>query len=151
LPLGRLLRLRIVLSFAVCDGLAPLIGLAIGSAIVRFVAPWTGWLGPLVLGGVGLYTLLVPREEQCQAGEGWLCLGLPLALSLDNLIAGFGLGALGTPVVLAAAVIGLISGLMSLAGLCLSSVVSRVLPTRAEQIGGVALTALALLLALDVF
>ena len=93
--------------------------------IVRSSAAWTGLLGPVVLGGFGLYLLLASPEGEEKAAEGWLCLGLPLTLSLDNLIAGIGLGALGTPILLSAFIIGLISGLLSLLGLCLGSFVVR--------------------------
>lgn len=69
---------------------------------------------------------------------------------MDNLIAGFRLGTLGTPVLLSAAVIGLISGLMSLAGLLLGTAVGQSLRGYASQVGGAALTALALTLAFDI-
>lgn len=148
---SRARRLMIAVSFGVFDGLAPLLGLALGSVIVRSTAAWTGLLGPVVLGGLGLYLLLASPESKETAAESWLCLGLPLTLSLDNLIAGFGLGVLGTPVLLSAFIIGLISGLLSLVGLCLGSLVGAALPARAEQVGGMALTVLAVLLAIDVF
>jgi putative Mn2+ efflux pump MntP len=143
----------IPVSFGLCDGLAPLLGLAVGSAAVSSLDPWTGYIGPLIVGGFGLYTLLTSagdESRQAKDPQAWLCFGLPLSLSLDNLVAGFGLGTLGTPVLLSAAILGLTSGLMSLAGLCLGAAVGRSLPWRADQVGGAALTILALLLALDI-
>src|SRR5438309_544975 len=90
-------RLRIAMSFGLCDGVAPLLGLAVGSAVIASFSPFTRWLGPLVLGGFGLITLLTARVDEAKESEitpAWTCFGLPLSLSLDNLVAGLGLGTL---------------------------------------------------------
>jgi putative Mn2+ efflux pump MntP len=144
---------RVALAFGLCDGLAPLVGMAAGSLLVARLSPWTGWVGPLVLGGFGLFVFIkagTSGAEDARPEGGWSLLGLPLVLSLDNLAAGFGLGAIGVPVVLSAALIGLISGFMALAGLRAGALVGRAMPARAERVGGAALTALALALAFDV-
>ena len=111
---------QIVLAFGLCDGLAPLLGMLIGQSLVRFVGAWTEYLGPIVLGVYGAYVIYVARRyEGKEASEpgGWIVLGIPLSLSLDNLIAGASLGVLGFPLLLSIIVIGGISALMSLAGL----------------------------------
>jgi manganese efflux pump family protein len=141
-------------SFGLCDGLAPVLGLTIGSTVVATFDPWTRWLGPLVLGSSGVLTFVVASQyeaKEADAKGGWLWLGLPLFLSLDNLVAGFGLGALGAPVVVSAAVIGVISGLMSFAGMYLGSAVGRSLRARSAHVGGATLTLLSLALAFDIF
>jgi putative Mn2+ efflux pump MntP len=146
-------RLRIAIAFGFCDGIAPLLGLAVGSVVLNALSPWTRWAGPLVLGGFGLFTFLTAAADEANEAEitsGWVCFGLPLTLSLDNLVAGLGLGTLGLPVLPSAAVIGLISGLMSVVGLCLGSLVGRSLRARAGQVGGAALAVLAFALAFDV-
>jgi putative Mn2+ efflux pump MntP len=78
-------------------------------------------------------------------------LGLPLSLSLDNLIAGASLGMIGFPLLLSVAVIGAMSALMSLAGLWLGGRAINFLRVRTELLGGVALILIALTLALDKF
>jgi putative Mn2+ efflux pump MntP len=146
-------RFRIAIVFGLCDGLAPLLGMAIGSVVMTSLSPWTRWLGPVVLGGFGLFTFLTGGAEEAQEAEmtsGWICVGLPLTLSLDNLVAGVGLGTLGLPVLPSAVLIGLISGLMSLTGLCLGALVGRSLRARAGQVGGAALAVLAVALAFEV-
>jgi putative Mn2+ efflux pump MntP len=70
-------------------------------------------------------------------------------MSLDNLIAGASLGLLGFPVLLSVAVIGAMSGLMSLAGLWLGGRAANFLKIKTELLGGVALILIALTLALD--
>ncbi len=138
-------RIGIAMSFGLCDGLAPLVGLMVGSAVITSFSPWAGWLGPLVLGGFGLFTFVTlggDEAKESDAPEGFVSLGLPLILALDNLVAGFGLGALGTPVLLSAAVIGAISALMSLVGLCLGALVGRSLRARTGRVGGASLVVL---------
>lgn len=154
MKLTRARRAQIALAFALCDGLAPLVGLLLGQSLVRYVGAWVEYLAPLVLGLYGCYVIYVARR--CGEGESaeqdhWLVFGIPLSLSLDNLVAGASLGLIGFPVALSAVVIGAMSGLMSLAGLSLGSAAVRYLPVRAEMLGGVALICIALALALEMF
>jgi manganese efflux pump family protein len=145
-------RRRIALAFGLCDGVAPLVGMALGREALRAVGPWTQYLGPLVLAGYGLYALYDARagaEGEGEAESGWVVWGLPLTLSFDNFAAGVGLGVLEFPALLSAAVIGTISGLMSLAGLRLGKVLGGRLPLRAEMFGGLLLILLAVALAFD--
>jgi len=150
-------QMRIAIGFGVCDGVAPLLGMAPGSALATSLSPWTERIGPFVLGGFGIFTFLRSGEDEAAdrprdrspACGGWAGFGLPILLSLDNLVAGLGLDALGLPSVLSAGLIGVISALMSLAGSRIGSMVGQAMPGRAEKIGGAALTVLALFLAFD--
>jgi putative Mn2+ efflux pump MntP len=152
---GAAVRSRVALAYGTCDGIAPILGLVLGATVVESASPWVGWAGPLALGGFGLFTLLAAGREGSRpggdrTGAAWAAVGLPLLLSVDNLVAGFGLGAVGVPVVVSALILGTISGMMALAGLYLGALVSRALPARAERVGGAALALLALAMALDV-
>lgn len=145
---------QVVLAFGLCDGLAPLVGMLVGQSLVRFVGEWTEYLGPIVLGVYGAYVVYVARryegEEAVEPG-GWIVLGVPLSLSLDNLIAGASLGMLGFPLLLSIALIGGMSSLMSLAGLRLGSLAIKYLPAKAELLGGLALLVIAVTLAIEKF
>jgi putative Mn2+ efflux pump MntP len=141
---------QIALAFGLCDGLAPLVGLAVGQSLLSYVGERVEYLGPLMLCGYGLYTVYVARRaEKESAEEGWAVFGLPLTLSLDNLVAGASLGVLGFPVLLSVAVIGVTSGLMSLAGLRLGAVAVNFLKIRSELLGGLALIFIAVALAIE--
>ncbi len=143
---------QIALTFGLCDALAPLVGLAVGRSLVEAIGPWTEYLGPLVIGGYGLYVVYLARrfgEEGGVMDDRWMLFGLPLALSLDNLVAGIGLGALGYPIFFAALTIGAISGLMALAGLKLSNAIGRYLPIRSDVLSGAALVFAAATFVLD--
>ncbi|HEY2960858.1 MAG TPA: manganese efflux pump [Pyrinomonadaceae bacterium] len=147
LHLSRLRQLQIVIAFGLCDALAPLIGLLIGKSLLTYVGSWIEHLGPLLLGAYGVYVIYIAR---CCAGkemrdtDHWIVLGLPLSLSLDNLVAGTTLGMVGFPLWLSVAIIGGMSSLLSLAGLRLGSMAVNLFTVRAELIGGFVLIFVAL-------
>jgi putative Mn2+ efflux pump MntP len=146
-------RRLIPLSFGLCDGVAPLVGLLLGRSLTAAVGRWTEYLAPFAIGGYGLYVIYVAcrRGESEREAEGaWVVLGLPLTLSLDNFAAGGGLGLLQFPALLSAAIIGAMSGLMSLAGLRLGGALARRLPFDTDLAGGVALLLLALAIGVDI-
>lgn len=142
---------QIVLAFGLCDGLAPLVGLLIGQSIVTHIGLWVEHLGPLMLCAYGVYVIYVARRhEEKEEEEGhWMVLGLPLSLSLDNLVAGASLGMIGFPIVISVTVIGAMSALMSLAGLLLGMKAVKHLVLKSELLGGVALVLIALVMAFE--
>jgi len=147
LKLSRLRQLQIVIAFGVCDALAPLIGLLIGKSLLEFVGPWVEHLGPLLLCAYGVYVIYIAKRcAGTETGETdrWMVLGLPLSLSLDNLIAGTTLGMIGFPILLSVTIIGVMSSLLSLAGLRLGHTALNFLRIRADLIGGVVLVVIAL-------
>jgi putative Mn2+ efflux pump MntP len=154
LKLRPLRQVQIVIAFALCDGLAPLVGLLIGQSFVKHIGAWVEPLGPLMLFVYGVYVIYSARrcaEKETEDGGPWLVLGLPLSLSLDNLIAGASLGLIGFPLLISVAVIGSISGLMSLAGLRLGNVAANYLRIKTDLIGGIALICIAVALAIENF
>lgn len=140
---GRLLALAA--AFAACEALMPLAGLAAGGALRRAL-PALQAVGPLVLLACGAAILLLAvREGDARpVVEGGWMLGLPLTLSLDNLLAGVGLGSAGYPAVASALVVGAISGAMCVAGLAAGASLRRWAPGRAEVWSGAFLVVLAL-------
>ena len=72
--------------------------------------------------------------------------GIPLTLSLDNLVAGASLGLLGLSPWLSSLCFGAITAVMSLVGLRLGRFVARLVPTRTDLVSGIALIASAFLL-----
>lgn len=147
LKLSRLRQLQIVIAFGVCDALAPLIGLLIGKSLLEFVGPWVEHIGPLLLCAYGVYVIYIAKRcAGTETGETdrWMVLGLPLSLSLDNLIAGTTLGMIGFPILLSVTIIGVMSSLLSFAGLRLGRTAVNLLRFRADLIGGVVLIFIAL-------
>jgi len=147
LKLSRLRQLQIVIAFGVCDAIAPLIGLLIGKSLLEYIGPWVEHLGPLLLCAYGVYVIYIAkRYAGKEAGETdrWMVLGLPLSLSLDNLVAGTSLGMIGFPMLLSVTIIGAMSALFALVGLWLGQTAVKFVPIKVELIGGVVLIVIAL-------
>ncbi len=142
--------LRIAVVFGLWDGFSPLVGLLIGSYFGEEIGEAADFLGPIVLLVFGLY--LVVRSLQTEAPEDlderMALFGIPLSLSLDNLLAGTGLGMLGFPPVFTAAVFGTMTALMTFVGLQLGGVVARFIPIRSDLLSGAGLSIMAVVLAL---
>ena len=152
LKLSRLRQLQIVIAFGVCDALAPLIGLLIGKSLLEFIGPWVEHLGPLLLCAYGVYVIYIAQRYAGKEGgetDRWMVLGLPLSLSLDNLIAGTTLGMLGFPMLISVVIIGAMSALFASVGLRLGRTAVKLLPVRAELIGGVVLICIAISFVID--
>jgi putative Mn2+ efflux pump MntP len=106
-------------------------------------------VGPVVLGLYGLYLLVgaVRNPEPDEVDHPWVTLfGLPLALSMDNLIAGAGLGLLGYSPVVPAIGFGVVTAVMSFVGMCVGRAAARVLPVRADLLSGISLVTAAVVL-----
>ena len=147
LRLSRLRQLQIVIAFGVCDALAPLVGLLLGKSLLAYVGPWVEPLGPLLLGAYGVYVIYIGRRfagREADDKDRWMVLGLPLSLSLDNLVAGATLGMVGFPLLLSVLVIGGMSSLLAFAGLRFGAMTVNLLRLRSDLIGGVVLIVVAL-------
>jgi putative Mn2+ efflux pump MntP len=139
LPLSPRRRRGLALSFALCDGLASWLGSTQGSGLHSLLDD-TGRLGLAAVAAYGLYVLALARaaRQAPPAGAGggyWMVLGLPVCLSLDNLVAA-GPDLPGVPAALTAAVLGALSGCLALLGLSAGAALARRLPARAGWLGG---------------
>jgi putative Mn2+ efflux pump MntP len=140
---GRLLALAA--SFAACETGMPLVGLVVGSVLHRAIAGIAA-AGPLVLLGCGAAILVQAFREDgrpVDLGAAWI-FALPVTMSMDNLLAGVGLGSAGYPIVLSALVVGSVSGAMCLTGLFFGAWAGRWIPGRAEVLSGAVLVVMAL-------
>ncbi|MDJ0842156.1 MAG: manganese efflux pump [Acidobacteriota bacterium] len=136
----------LVFAFAVFEGLMPLVGLLAGKALATQISGATEIVGPALLAACGLYVIiqaLREKDSEEMLTSRWTLLGLPFALSLDNLMAGAGFGVMGYPVALTALIIGGISGCMCFIGVLLGDRVKHLIPARAELLSGVWLMAVA--------
>ena len=141
---------RIALAFGLCEGGMPLLGLIIGKFIHGQFATIADQLSPIILGGIGLTIILLALRQKDSSkvvDNRWTLYGLPLSLSLDNLLAGAALGALGYPVLFSALVVGSISVGMCVAGLLLGGKIRQWLPERIEMLTGSYLILIAAIIA----
>lgn len=150
-PFGARRALQIALVFGFWDTVAPLVGGLLGRYFGEAVGPLAEYVGPAVLGAYGLYLLVgaMRKPEPDEVDHPWVTLfGLPLALSVDNLIAGTGLGLLGISPVVPAIGFGVVTAVMSFAGLWVGRAAVRVIPVRADLLSGMSLVAAAVVLPL---
>jgi manganese efflux pump family protein len=165
-------RLRVGLVFGVFEAGMPIVGLVIGEQVAGPLGHAARWVGAGLLIGVGCYALVSAALAQrkpattehaatdsaatglaatqpgapARLGHGRLLLS-GLALSLDNLVVGFALGAYNTSIVEGAIVIGAVSVLLSLIGLELGARIGKWAGERGEQLAGVMLISVGIAIA----
>ncbi len=138
--------LAIALTFGAFQALMPLIGWGIGTVALVYVEAIDHWIafGLLAFLGVRMLGGHVGDGEAAHALTGRTLLVAGLATSIDALAAGITLPALGVPPLLAVALIGLVTALMSGAGVLLGRVAGENWGAWAERAGGLILIGLGL-------
>src|SRR3954462_3181355 len=150
-PLGLSWRraVQVALVFGFWDGAAPLAGILVGDYFAETIGSMGERVGAIVLGAYGLYLIVhawrSPAEE---LGERWALVGLPLPLSLDNVVAGTSLGLLGYSPWLAPPLFGTITALMTLVGLQIGGAAASVIDIRSDLLTGIALLVMAIVMGL---
>ena len=146
-------RMRTSLILAAFEAGMPIVGFLIGIGVGRIISAFAGWTAIAVLAVAGM-SMLRPGDEEKEAGrlkllakaEGIAILDLGLAISIDELAIGFGLGLLGLPLVVAVIWIGVQAFCAAQIGMRLGSRIGEELRERAEQLAGVALIGMAAVL-----
>ena len=146
-PLTRARRLLLMAAFALCEFTSPLLGVAAAHVLrTRFHLAFDG-IGPFVVAACGAAIVwLALREDgdaQTLVNSRWTVVGLPLSLSIDNVLIGFSAATIGDPPVLAALVIGGTSAALAVIGILAGARIARLIPGRAELVSGCALLAIA--------
>lgn len=147
-PFGLRRAVQVALTFGLWDLIMPLVGLVLGREVGSAIGPFADFVGPVMLGGYGLYLLIgaLRKPEPDEVDHPWALFGIPLSLSLDNLVAGASLGLLGLSPWLSSVLFGTITAVMSLVGLRLGRFVARLVRIRSDLFSGIALIASAILL-----
>ncbi|MEW2290161.1 manganese efflux pump [Streptomyces sp. NPDC047841] len=140
-PFGLKRAVQVALTFGLWDAIMPLVGISIGHRIAESVGNLAGVLGAAALGGYGLYLVVssLRNPEPDELDHPWALFGIPLTLSLDNLLAGASLGVLGFSPWFSAAVFGGMTAVLSLIGLQLGRAAARLVRIRSDLMSGVAL------------
>ena len=137
-------RLRVGVIFGVFETAMPILGLLAGRSLADTLGHAAHWTGAALLIATGVYALI-----QAIRGQGtearrvdqrtWPLVITGAALSMDNLAVGFALGTYHISLILAVAVIGTVSIVMSLAGLELGARIGMRAGRRGELLGGLVL------------
>jgi manganese efflux pump family protein len=163
-------RVRIAVVFGVFEAGMPVLGVVLGQGLASSLGHVARWLGGAALIVIGVTGLVLARRgprpaggptgEGAPAGDGtpgrpsWRLgrvMASGLALSADNLAAGFALGAYHTGLAVAATVFGVVSVVMSLAGLELGAALGAGASDRCELVASVMLIAVGSAVAAGVF
>jgi putative Mn2+ efflux pump MntP len=144
--------LQVALVFGFWDGLAPLVGILVGGYLGERIGSTADYVAAAALAAYGLYLVVQAwrTAEPEEPDQRWALFGLPLPLSVDNIVAGTSLGLLGFSPWLAPALFGAITALMTLVGLQLGRVVAHFIHIRSDLLTGVALVVMAVLVGLGV-
>lgn len=148
-PFGMRRAIQIAAVFGFWDFVSPLVGGWIGNILGDEVGEYVEWIGPALLGAYGLYLLISMRwrEDPERIDHPWVTLfGMPLALSVDNLLAGAGLGLFGISPLVPALIFGLMTVVMTFVGLYIGRTVGRMIPIRADLMAGLSLIFAAIVL-----
>jgi putative Mn2+ efflux pump MntP len=146
-------RLRVGLVFGLFETGMPLLGLLLGHSLAHSLGHAARWIGGGLLIATGCYTLgqaiRSHRREQGVAlpRQTGRLLVTGLALSIDNLAAGFALGAYHVDFAVAAVIIGAVSVTLSLTGLELGRLIGTRTGEWGELLGGLALMAVGIAIA----
>jgi manganese efflux pump family protein len=138
------------LVFGFWDAVAPLVGILGGDYLARTIGSTADLVGAAVLAAYGLYLLVHAwrTPEPDEFDQRWALFGLPLPLSVDNVVAGTSLGLLGFSPWLAPPLFGVITALMTFAGLQLGRAAANLIRIRSDLLTGVALLVMAVVLGL---
>jgi putative Mn2+ efflux pump MntP len=150
-------RIRVGIAFGFFEALMPVIGLLLGEAVAGFFGHYGKYVAGAILVLTGAYTIIQARmtavEQKARMPRSLRMQGLlitALALSLDNLAVGFALAVYHVDIVLAALTFGVVSIVMSLAGLELGHRVGRRVEEWGEEIGGTVLILVGIAIAVGV-
>jgi manganese efflux pump family protein len=174
-------RIRVAVIFGVLEAGMPVLGLALGQRLAASLGHEAHWLAGGLLAAVGGYTVSAARRAVRKAraqqdagperappgrlhrvpGENSHPSARPpglaalivtgLALSLDNLVAGFALGSYHVGVLAGALVFGAVSVAESLAGLEFGARIGRRAGEHGELLGGAALIGVGVAIAFGAF
>lgn len=142
-------RLRLGASFALAEGIMPLVGFFLGQVAAQAAGNLASFAAIGLLLAVGLYAIwesLHQEERNLEADSLWKLALLATSVSLDELAVGFSLGLLQVPIALAVMYIAIQAFVITLIGTALGKRVGDVLAERAELASGVALALLGLFL-----
>ncbi|MBK1789412.1 manganese efflux pump MntP [Prauserella cavernicola] len=151
IPFGWRRAVQIALIFGVWDAVGPLLGGLLGSVLGDFLGEWGEYIGAVALGLYGIYFIVgaIRNPEPEDMDQPWVTLfGMPLSLSVDNFVAGAGLGIAGFSLVVPSLIFGAMTVVMTFAGLFVGKMAAKVVPIRADLFSGISLLGAAILLPL---
>ncbi|MFT5329055.1 manganese efflux pump MntP family protein [Parasphingorhabdus sp.] len=138
--------LRMSLAFGLAQAIMPLLGWGLGIAFAAVMASVAHWIALALLSILGLRMIKEGLDrhpdQPMKELSLWPLLVVAIATSIDAAVAGITLPSFGAPIVLACAVIGLTTALLTYPGVYLGALVGARIGKWAEVLGGLILIGL---------
>ncbi len=134
--------LRIALFFGGFQAIMPILGYFAGQQIIKYVAAYDHWIAFGLLTAIGLKMIWESRQLEKSSKDPSqiiVLLALAIATSIDALAVGFTLSLLTVPILLNAIIIGVITFILSLAGVYIGKKIGHLFENKIEIIGGIVL------------
>ena len=140
---------RLGFHFGLFQALMPVIGWLAGLTIMQWVEAWDHWIAfslLAIIGGRMIYEAFSDEEktDDRDPTKGLSLVLLSIATSIDALAVGFSLSVIGVSIWMPALVIGLVAGVLTIAGMLLGGRIGDRWGTRVEIFGGLVLIAIGL-------
>ncbi|MBI4730892.1 MAG: manganese efflux pump [Chloroflexi bacterium] len=137
-------RFRLAFHFGLFQFIMPVLGWAAGTTVEHYIQAYDHWVAFGLLAFVGgrmVWAGFRPQEEAAKndPSRGWTMVLLSIAVSIDALAIGLSLGLIGVLIWYPAIVIGVVTGILSLAGLQIGNGLGRRFGKTMEIIGGIVL------------
>jgi putative Mn2+ efflux pump MntP len=147
-------RIRVTTLFTAFEMGMPVVGIVLGAVAGNVAGKAADYVAIVILIGLGVFMLWPrrnDRDESARVGllartRGLAAIGLGISISLDELAIGFTLGLLRFSVLLVIALIGIQTLIVTQAGLRLGSGLGEAVRERAEQLAGLVLATLGVVL-----
>ena len=147
-------RIRVTALFTIFETGMPVVGIVLGAVAGNVAGKAADYLAIVILIGLGVFMLWPRGDDRDEPGRvgllartrGLAAIGLGISISLDELAIGFTLGLLRFSVLLVIALIGIQTLIVTQAGLRLGSRIGETVRERAEQLAGVVLAILGVVL-----
>jgi putative Mn2+ efflux pump MntP len=135
--------IKVATVFGLCDVVMPATGMLIGTGLAGPLGSAARWAGAGILFVTAVWGLIEALrggdDDTPRAWHGWRLLVSGAALSLDDLAVGLALGTVRYPIVLAVALFGLMSFVMSIIGLKLGGKLGTAAGEHGEVAGAIVL------------
>lgn len=149
-------RLRVTALFTAFEMGMPVVGIVLGAVAGSVVGKAADYVAIAILIALGVFMLWPKRDvdESTRVGllartRGLAAIGLGISISIDELAIGFTVGLLRFSVLLVITLIGVQTLIVTQAGLRLGSKIGEAVRERAEQLAGVVLALLGIVLLLE--
>lgn len=140
---------KIAITLAVFQALMPLIGWLLGSTVKDFIQEADHWIALALLSFLGVRMIIEGTkpigEKKIKNPTQWkVLITMAIATSIDALAVGISFAFLYESIVLPVIIIGIITFLVSLAGIYMGKNAGKKIASKAEILGGVILIAIGL-------